>query len=51
MAGIGRLSRAARADLAAQRACLAAEVHVAAGDQSLSVAHAPMVQEIPYKVN
>jgi hypothetical protein len=50
LGGIGWLSRAARTDLAAQRACLVAEIHVTSGDQ-LSVAHAPIVQEIPYKVN
>jgi hypothetical protein len=49
--GIGGLSRAVRTDLAAQRACLAVVIHVTSGDQSVSVAHAPIVQEISYKVN
>jgi hypothetical protein len=30
---------------------LAPEIHVAAGDQSLSVGHIPIVWKIPYDVN
>jgi len=49
-AGSG-LTRRARIERAAHRACLAAEVHVDAGDQSLSVAHILIVSEASYKVN
>jgi hypothetical protein len=49
--GAGRLRRRAWTECATHRARLAAEVHVEAGDQSLSVAHVPIVREIPYKVN
>jgi hypothetical protein len=44
-------SRGTGAGIAAHRAGLAAEIHMAAGDQSLSVAHPPIVLDIPYKVN
>jgi hypothetical protein len=47
----GSLARRARTELGAHRAGLAAEVHVEAGDQSLSVAHVTIVRDISYKVN